>query len=454
MAADAIRTMVAADQAALPSSDPTTDGWAASASRTVKAGAAACVLASTAFIGWAVFAPLSGSIVAPGVVKVDTNRKTVQHRDGGIVREILVREGDRVTRDQPLIVLEDMRVDASFDLLRSQLDAQRVREARLLSERDLKSTWALPPALHSRRGEPRIAESFAREDALFNSRRNSLDSQSRLLREQLDEVALEVKAREREHVSVTEALAHMEDEVKINEGLLAQQFVNRTRVLELKRAAAEYRMRMDDNQAELSKARQHGGELRTRIANLRESHVQEASVELRDVGGKMLDLEEQVRTAKDASERKVLTSPVAGRVVDLKVSTVGASIGPREPVLDIVPDDNPLLIEAKVGVDAIAELRRGLPTDVRLTTYNQHTTPMLAGRVVYVSADALVDPQHGGSYYMVHVALTEAALKDAGNLTLQPGMAAEVFIRTRERTPWDYLVEPLTNASRRAFREH
>ncbi|HSW25864.1 MAG TPA: HlyD family efflux transporter periplasmic adaptor subunit, partial [Burkholderiaceae bacterium] len=180
----------------------------------------------------------------------------------------------------------------------------------------------------------------------------------------------------------------------------------------------------------------------------------EATTELRDVNSKLIDLEEQLRSARDASTRKLITAPVAGRVVDLKVTTAGGTLGPRDPVLDIVPDNSPLLVDARVGVDAIGDLRVGLHTDVRLTTYRQRDTPLIAGKVVYVSADSLTDRQSGVPYFAVHVELDREALERAGGLAVMPGMGAEVFVRTRERTAFDYLVEPLVNAMRRSLREY
>jgi HlyD family type I secretion membrane fusion protein len=428
--------------------------WDTNARTLILAGCGAIALALVALLLWASLAPLSGSIMAMGMVKVDSQRKTVQHRDGGIVRDILVREGDHVTAGQALIVLDDKRIDASFDLTRSQLDALRIKQSRVDAERDLSPVWKPPAEYLERTAEARIAEVLERESALFTSRRTALDSQLRLIRQQIDEVAREVTAREREHASMRQGLAAMEEELSVNESLAAKDFINKTRILALKRDVAEYRIRMEDNQAEASQARQRGSDLQMKQTSLRETYVQEAATELRDTNTKIVDLEEQLRAASDASERKVVTAPVTGRVVDLRVTTPGGAIGPRDPVLDIVPDDSPLLVEARVGVDAISELHVGLPTHVRLTAYRQRTTPLIDGQVVYVSADSLATKDTGLPYYLVHVELDRQSLARAGEVALRPGMAAEVFVRTRERSALDYLLEPIVNAMRRSFREY
>ncbi len=429
--------------------------WAASGRRLIVAGALAIAVAVAGLVAWGALAPLSGAIVANGLVKVDSNRKTVQHRDGGIVRQVLVREGDTVAAGQPLVLLDDRRIDASFEMTRSQLDALRLKLSRADAERALAATWSPPEAWRPRlAAEPRLAEAAAREASLFASRREAFESQSRLVRQQMDEVATELAARQREQASVDQALADMQEELTVNEALMAQQYVHKTRVLGLRRNVADYRIKLEDNHAELSKARQRSSDLALRLAGLREAYVQEAATDLRDTNARVVDLEEQLRAAGDAAERLVVVAPVAGRVVDLRVAATGSAIGPREPVLDIVPADSPLLVEARVGVDAIGELRPGLPTDVRLTAYKQRATPLITGRVVYVSADALADRQTGAPYYLVHVALDAAALAGAREVELRPGMAAEVFVRTHERNAIDYLLEPLVAATRRSFREY
>jgi HlyD family type I secretion membrane fusion protein len=182
--------------------------------------------------------------------------------------------------------------------------------------------------------------------------------------------------------------------------------------------------------------------------------MQEAAAELRDVTAKLVELEEQWRTARDAAQRKTVTAPVAGRVIDLRVTTQGGSVGPRDALLDIVPDDAPLRIEARVAVDAIAALHAGAPAEVRLTAYRQRTTPLIEGRVVQVSPDALTDHQTGAAYFLIQVELDPKSLAGAGSVIVQPGMGAEVHVRTQDRTPIEFLIEPLMNAARRSMREH
>jgi HlyD family type I secretion membrane fusion protein len=447
-----------AHTASLPTAEAANDGvvhaWQRQVRRLIVAGVAALVLALGVLAAWATLAPLAGATVAVGMVRVDTHRKTVQHRDGGIVREILVREGERVAAGQALLRLDDARVEASYQMVRSQLDAQALRQARLQAERDGAATWQPPPALRPRLAEPRLAEALVREQALFDARRGALLNQQRLLTQQLAQVEVEQGAREREFTAMQQAVASMREELELNRTLAEQAFVNRTRVMALERNAADYQSRIDANRAELAQARQRAGELQARLDALREGYRQDASADLRDTQGRIVELEEQLASARDTQQRLAVLAPVAGRVVDLRVTTPGGSIGPRDPLLDIVPDDSPLLVEVRVGVDAIAELRPGQVADVRLTAYRQRSTPLIGGRVTQVSADALSDRQGGAPYYVVQVTLDPASLAAASEVVLQPGMAAEVFIRSRTGTVLDFLVEPLRTAAQRSLRQH
>jgi epimerase transport system membrane fusion protein len=422
--------------------------------RLVLVGASVIVVGFLGVIAWAAFAPLSGSIVATGVVKVDSNRKTVQHRDGGIVREILVHEGEEVERGQALVLLDDARIDSSFDLLRSQFDAEIIRRARLTAERDYAPGFSVPAEVAARQSDSRVAEMLRRERGIFSTRRQAIESQLNLTRRQIGEVEAEIAARQSQDSSAVTAIKLMDQEVAANEALLSENFINRTKVMTLQRAAAEYRMRQGENAAERAKATQRKSELELKMVSLRETYATEASAELRDTGNKIVDIEERLRAARDAAERKVIAAPVAGRVVDLRVTTAGSPIGPRDPVLDVVPRDNPLIVEAHVPLDAISELRQGLLAQVRLTAYRQRTTPLVEGRVTYVSADALSDKQASAPHFVVYVELSKTSLKAAGALNLHPGMAAEVYIKTSERTALDYLLEPVLVSIRRAFRDH
>jgi HlyD family type I secretion membrane fusion protein len=392
-------------------------------------------------------------VIAPGFVKIDLNRKLVQHQEGGIVRAVRVRDGDRVQAGQELVVLDDVRIDAQLDLLRTQLDAEHAKAARLEAERAYLASPSFPNSLRTRSGEAKIAELLTRESTLFRARREALDTQVAVLRRQIRETSEEADALAQQLKAEEEALKLQREELTLNEKLLSQGYVQKPRLLALQRGVAEYEARHGERRAEVSKARQRASELELRILTMRNAYVQSAADELKEASARIFDLEERIRPSRDASERQKISSPIAGEVVGLRVFNSGSVIGPREILMEIVPEEKRLIVEARIRPEDVNYVRAGSPADVRLTAYPTRTTPLVHGAVAYVSGDRMVEQQTGAAYYVVHVDVTEQALANAGNLKLQAGMPAEVFIRTDSRTAVDYLLAPITAYLRRAMRE-
>jgi membrane fusion protein, type I secretion system len=400
--------------------------------------------------GWTALAPLTGAIVAPAYVKVDLNRKVVQHQEGGIVREIRVRDGERVKQGQPLIVLEDVRVDSTLDLLSIQLVGERAKAARLQAEAAFAPKIAFPADIARREHEPRIEEIIERERALFQSRRASVTSQVDALRAQVRETQAESSALGEQIAAEDRALGLQKEELHANEELLRQNYVQKTRVLTLQRAVAEYEARHSEHRAELSRTRQKAAELELRIVTAQNAYKQTAVDELKDATAKIFDLEERLRPSRDAAQRQQVLAPIAGEVVNLKVFTAGAVVGPRDVLMELVPADKILILEARIRPEDINHVHVGDGADVRLTAYKQRTTPLVNGRVSYVSGDRLVDTQNNSAYYVAHIEVDPASL---GDLKMQAGMPAEIFVRTDTRTALDYLLAPVTAFLRRAMRE-
>ena len=423
------------------------------ARRIVRAGLAVIAVLVIVIGGWLAFAPLSGAVIAPGYLRVDTYRKTVQHQEGGIVSEILVREGQVVKAGEPLLILGDVRVSAGFESNRTQLDGELARQGRLQAERDLTTAVRFSDSLAKRSKEARVAELMQRESALFRVRRSVLDSQVQLLHSQAGETRGEIAALESEIKADDTSIRLQQEELDANEQLIAQGFISRAHVLGLKRNVADYESRRGQNMAELAKARQKISELELRILGLRNTYMQQAADELKDNTAKVFDLEERMRASQDASDRQTVTAPVAGSVVDLKVTTVGFTVGPREPMMDIVPANPDLIVEARIRPEDINNVSQGASADVRLTSFKQRLVPVVAGKVSYVSADRLTERQTGAPYYAAYIRIDPASLAAAGNLHLQAGMPAEVYVRTASRTPLLYLLDPVTGYIRKAMRE-
>ena len=402
---------------------------------------------------WMVITPLSGAAIAQGYVKVDMNRKTLQHQEGGIVKEILVRNGTRVEVGQTLLVISDVRVDANYDLLITQLDSEMAKTARLSSESTLESAVIYPQELLDRGEEVRVKELMLRENAVFATRRQMLDGQIKLLKEQIVEAQREAVALKQQVEAERRAVEWQKEELSANQQLADQGFMSNTKLLALRRGVAEYEARLGEHQATLAQSRQRAGDFELRIASMRNNYVKEAADEVKDTTARTYDLRERLRPSLDAALRQKVIAPVSGDVVDLRVNTVGAVIGPREPLLDIVPADPELIIESRVRPEDITYVKVGGDADVRLSAFKQRVTPTVTGKVVYVSADSLTDAKTGATYYVANVKLTPESLMEAGDLKLQAGMPAEVFVKTPARTPLQYMLDPISGFLQRSFRE-
>jgi HlyD family type I secretion membrane fusion protein len=298
-----------------------------------------------------------------------------------------------------------------------------------------------------------VRELLERERSLFTARRESLEGQVSLLRTQIRETQGEIEAWAGQLKAGDEAIRLQKEELTQNEGMVGQGFVSKSRILTLQRAVAEYEARRGENLAELAKAKQRVAELELRIVTVRNNYMEQAANEFKESTARIFDLQERLRPSKDAAERQVVKAPLGGEVVNLRVTTPGAVVGPRDPLLELVPENPDLIIEARLKPEDIASVSKGAAADVRLTAFKQRITPVVFGEVVYISADRLQTRPEEPPYYITHVRVSAQALKEAGDLRLQAGMPAEVFIRTETRTALQYLLTPVSAYLQRSMRE-
>ena len=399
---------------------------------------------------WSAMAPLSGAVVATGQVKVELNRKTVQHQEGGIVREILVRDGQHVRAGQALVMVGDVRSDAELSLLQDQLQAARMRSARAEAEAALKTHFALPAGAAGQAG---AAEHMAREQSLFTARRRTLDEQVAALGKQIREAHAQAAALETQ-IGATENSARLSaDELEMNNKLVREGFITRTRLLGLQRDASDYVARVGEYRSELALSRQRVGELEARIAQARNQYQQQAADELKESSAKERELAERLRPSQDQVERQTVRSPVDGEVMSMRVTAVGEVIGPREAILDVVPEHEKLVVEARIAPQDIDHVHKDSPAEVRLNAFDTRTVPLLPARVLFISADRITQPETRESWFVATVEVDAASLKNYPQIRLQAGMPAEVFVTTPERTLFEYLTKPLSLFSSRAMRE-
>jgi HlyD family type I secretion membrane fusion protein len=421
--------------------------------RLIRAGLGAILALVLVVVVWAALAPVSGAVIAPGSVKVDMNRKTVQHQEGGIVGEIFVRDGSRVKAGETLILLKDVKVESGIEVVQTQLDGEIAKAARLAAEQAWADKVAFPAELLKRENDARVAELLRRETTVFRARRDAYNTQLKLLRAQINDIQSEIRARGEQIKADRAAVKFTREELESNRELVKEGFISRARILTLERSLADVEARLGEHEAELAAARGKVSELQLRAENLRTNLMQDAAAEMRQTAAQILDLRERLRPFQDAVERQRIVAPIAGEVVGLKYTTVGAVIGPRDPVLDVVPDNVELIVEGRIRPEDVNYVSVGAEADVRLTSFRQRITPTVTGSVIYVSADRMEDKAERTAFYVVHVRVTPDALAKAGDLKLQAGMPAEVFIKTAARSALLYVLDPITGFLQRSLRE-
>ncbi len=399
---------------------------------------------------WSFIAPLSGAIVSSGVIKTELNRKTIQHQEGGIVKAILVREGETVKAGQPLIEIGDVRTDATNSILLDRLASEQIRRARVQAELVLAADFAVPKVSGDVK---RTAEYAARERAIFVAQRRTLDQQIAVLEAQIHETERQIKALEAQSAATEQSLKLSREELEINRNLVKEGFIQRTRILVLERTVTDYASNLGEFQGNLAQARQRIDDYRLRIVQTRNQYQQQAAADLKEAVARIDEAEEQLRSSLDQVERQVVRAPVDGVVMSLRVGAPGMAIGPREPILDVVPLKEKLVVEARIDPNDIDHVRIGDTAEVRLSAYEYRKTPLLLGHVATVSADRITDQQTGQSWYSVLIDVDVGKLAGHPDIQMQTGMTAEVFVTTPARTLFEYMMRPLTNYANRGMRE-
>ncbi len=407
-------------------------------------------IASARLVRWASLAPVSGAVVAAARIKVELERKTVQHLEGGIVREIKVRNGQKVRAGEVLLVVDDVRGDAELALLEDQLRAERVRHARVSAETTLARDFTIDATLAA---EPRAAELLARERAQFAARRRTLDEQLDALQLQIGAARAQSSALESQIESIRESGRLSAEELALNEKLVAEGYVARARLLPLQRADADNRSRLGESRGELALAKQRAAELQARMADARNRYQQAATDELKTCAARLRELEERLRPSKDQVERQAIRSPVDGVVMGLRVTAPGEVLAAGAAILDVVPSNEMLVVEARIRPQDINHVFADAPAQVRLAAFDARTTPLLPGRVTFVSPDRMSDAESGESWFAATVEVDAAALEHHPEIRLKAGMPAELFVTTSDRTLFEYLVSPITAFTNRALRE-
>jgi HlyD family secretion protein len=410
-------------------------------------------LAGVVIFGFAAWIPLSGAVVVPGSLVVQSSLKKVQHPQGGIVSAILVRNGSKVAAGDEVARLDQTAARANLQVVARQLDEVRLRIARLKAERDNLETprW---PSIYAAEIDPADrSETLASERSLFAARANSRRSQQELAQSRLSQLEKQIIALEAQLKSNGRQSDITGGELGGIEELLRQKLVPTPRVTALQREVAQLDGVRGQLSAQIAETRAKESETQLQALQAEESFRTEVMRDLREAEAREGELIERELAARDQMARTSIRAPSAGTIHELALNTIGGVITPGEVLMLVVPDDDALAIEAHLGTDKIDQVHVGQPARVRLSAFDQRTTPELAGTVEVVSADVTRDAQSGATFYSLRIALSADEPHRIGSLQLHPGMPAEVFLETGSRTMLSYLFKPLADQMRRMFRE-
>lgn len=400
---------------------------------------------------WATFAPLESAALAPGVVTVQSYRKTVQHLEGGIVKELLARDGDMVANGDPLIILDDTQLRAEYGMTRSQLVAAQAMEARLAAERDGLETIDFSRMLEA--ASERAREAQQSETQIFNARRGSRLGEISVLQKRIGQLNEQISGLQ-SMIATKRSLekSYSGEIVELTE-LLSEGYVDKQRLLEQERKLGMLRAEIADHQSDITRTKLQISETELQIVQLNKDFSSEVVGQLAEVQTRVFDLQERISALQDRINRIVIRAPEDGMILGMKIHTVGGVVSPGTPLLDIVPSVSDLIVEAQVSPIDIDRVSVGKKADIRFSAFKNATTPEIEGKVVQISADRLMNEQTGMPYYLARVSLTEEGIRLLGALKLQPGMPAEVLINTGDRTMLQYLMQPATDAFARSMIE-
>ena len=405
------------------------------------------------FVGWAAFAPLGSAALASGVISVEGNRKTIQHLEGGIVKDILVRDGDMVQRGQVLVSLDQTQAEASLKLILGRKMVALAERARLIAERDNLEEITFSSWLLERQDDPNVAKALEGQRNLFNARTLARQGQVTILEQKIAQLEEELKGLQGQIRSLDTQKRLIQEELKDVRQLVQKKLAKRTRLRSLERTASELSGNRSQSVARVAQSKQAIGEIRLQISEIRNAVLNEAVAELKNVQAMLFDLEEQERASVDVMTRTEIRAPNTGIVVNLNVHTSGGVISSGEALMDIVPVDQKLIVEAEVDPTDIDVVKIGADARIRFPAFSQRTSQPVEGEIIGVSADSILNERTGAYFYQAQVRIDNLAGSNLEVEQLRPGMQADVMISTGERTALEYFLNPILLSFDRALTE-
>ena len=413
---------------------------------------------------WGALVPLAAGAMAPGKLVVDSNRKDIQHLEEGIVKEILVKEGDVVQAGQTLIRLDSTSANARNDMIQGQYLTAKAAEARLIAERDNKDSIDFPAELTSAENTtPGLHDIMDTQRRLFAAHREALKGQVEVLNQKIAQSSEEIHGYREQIAADNTQIQLLNDEISTVQGLLAQGNALRPRLLSLQRSQADLMGQRGQSEALIGRAEQSINEAKINVINAKTTYLNTTVTDLKTTQTQLSDLTEQGRSASDVARRVDITAPITGTVTGLAVHTIGGVIQPGQTLMSIVPTNDKLIVEVHVRPTDIEAVHAGLTAQVRILAFHQRTTRPLQGIVDTISADRVDDPKSAESYdpklpegyYLARIEIpqSEIAKLDKEDLKLTAGMPAEALIVTGKRTMLSYLVRPLRESLGHAFHQ-
>ena len=402
---------------------------------------------------WAALAPLGAAVVAGGIVQVEDNRKVVKQRDGGIIKTVLVHDGQTVEKGDILVRMDDVQARSAFDVYDKQYMNLLAQRARFMAEGAGVDQVLFPPLLLERKSEAAIATLISEQADLFDKRRQAIENQAGILKQRIAQLETRISGYQTQIASIARQRDLINEELKGTKSLAERGYAPKTKVLELQRVEAGLSGQVGSLQAQIAEAQQAQGETQMQVNRLHEDRLTEGSQGLSDVQGNLANIQPRLEAAKATLDLSDVRAPVSGTVFGLTQFTDGGVVAPGEQILEIVPDNSPMIVQATIKPTDIAEVSKGDKAEVKLTAYNQRTTPSIEGKVIRVGADRTTT-QNGSAFYTIDIRLDPASLaRSVEKLRLYPGMPAEVIIPTTARTALDYLLGPVSWSMDRAFKE-
>ncbi len=403
---------------------------------------------------WSAFASIAGAVVAMGQLKVESNRQVVQHLDGGVVKEILVKEGDVVEAGEVLLRLDDKLMVGELAIAEGQLYEIMARRGRLIAERDGLATPAFgKELLTAAQNNPEIASYLEGQERLYSARATSMKGQKEQLRERQSQIREEIAGADAQSVALTSQLELVGKELTDLRGLLAKGLAQASRVLALERENARLLGQAGEIKANIARLKGQISEIEIQLLGLDTTQREEAITELRDFEYRENELREQRNSLIETIDRLEVRAPRPGRVLGMTIYALRSVVRPAEPILYIVPSDEELVVEARIETINIDQIYPGQDARLRFSAFSARTTPEVAGKIVKVSPDTFTDEATGASYYSAELKFDIAELAAFSELELIAGMPVETYIQTGERSPYSYFTKPLTDYFNKALRE-